>query len=79
MYNQTSRHIDAKRCSHFVCFLFRLGSRLCLHECSCGPKSKTADKEKEDSKDADDKDEEHKLEEAVWEAKLKFLQVTLHS
>ncbi|KAL0038695.1 hypothetical protein WJX79_003623 [Trebouxia sp. C0005] len=39
---------------------------------SCGPKSKPADKD--DSKDSDDKDEEPKLEEAVWEAKLKFLQ-----
>ncbi len=42
--------------------------------CSCGPKSKPADKD--DSKEGDDKDEEPKLEEAVWEAKLKFLQVT---
>lgn len=42
--------------------------------CSCGPKSKPADKE--DSKEGDDKDEEPKLKEAVWEAKLKFLQVT---
>lgn len=41
---------------------------------SCGPKSKPADKD--DSKEGDDKDEEPKLEEAVWEAKLKFLQVT---
>ncbi|KAL0024941.1 hypothetical protein WJX77_004746 [Trebouxia sp. C0004] len=39
---------------------------------SCGPKSKPADKD--DSKESDDKDEEPKLEEAVWEAKLKFLQ-----
>ena len=41
--------------------------------CSCGPKSKAADKD--DSKEGDDKDEQPKLEEAVWEAKLKFLQV----
>ncbi len=42
--------------------------------CSCGPKSKPADKD--DSKEGDEKDEEPKLEEAIWEAKLKFLQVT---
>ncbi len=50
-----------------------------LKNCSCGPKSK-APADKEDSKEADDKEEEEpKLEEAVWEAKLKFLQVTLRT
>ena len=42
--------------------------------CSCGPKSKPADKD--DNKEGDDTDEQPKLEEAVWEAKLNFLQVT---
>lgn len=44
--------------------------------CSCGPKSKAAS-DKEHSKEGDDKEAEApKIEEAVWEAKLKFLQVT---